>query len=408
MGNLQSDSGLDQSNWNTDRNFTHFRLGTFDDPLFFEEKYLELFNDEPRPEPVPRIHKPEHLFQLVLGYYDHIDNVSQVLDEIIRLEGRDYALFDTLDISFRWHLRTAAQRPVILTAIRSANAFIPQPMAFVNPTPGQPPAFADVLGALQLAFQLVRGGQWRGPDQQSHFHAICRFFDTSPTPPAMVLPLPQFAPDPSSVVTFTTSSVHPHGVTSNGRFLFVLGGEQQLFLFPVINSGALFAPLVRLVAIANVTSVVADLENVHLFTASQRHVLSIQSLLANKQSTPATFPLKQPLDSVCSDGRTFIALSDCRWIAAIDERGREEGSRALIRATAPSSELPTVTDGVVLAAVSPAGPSTHDVVYRLFSVRTGALVGEVHVPFREPIAGVCFDSAFATTSHQSRIGSRTR
>jgi hypothetical protein len=36
MGNLQSRLRIDQSNWNKDQTFPHFRLGIFDDP-FFEE-----------------------------------------------------------------------------------------------------------------------------------------------------------------------------------------------------------------------------------------------------------------------------------------------------------------------------------------------------------------------------------
>jgi hypothetical protein len=76
----------------------------------------------------------------MIPFLKNIENTSQVLDENVHFKGSDSVLFETLDLSFRWHLRTAVQ---------VANALIPRPAGS---------AFADAIGALQLVLHLVRGG----------------------------------------------------------------------------------------------------------------------------------------------------------------------------------------------------------------------------------------------------------
>lgn len=423
MGNSSSTLQKDNSKdfiWDPIRERNCISYNEYNNPKFYTEELLSFFtivNQEESffPFSKPKNHKTEDLAQLILGYYEELNNIPQILETIIEgdIEQED-DIIKYLCYCFYSCIQTAENS----CALHSFNFefsrkfFSPFFLSSFSPIQGfDQPSFSILLTSLSTSFSLLEDPKF--PSQS--ILPFLDFMNNSITTVTVTPPSPEFLPEgsnPLKDLTFTAGYVNPHGICTNGKFLFILCSNNALQIIPLLN-GSSMSSLITVylnnvpVQIPQEANINADEKKVQItFTENNVHNLltfDIQSLIQNNlppQNRPTPTNLFRG-ECSCSDGIIQVLIQNDHTFAVFNSSDKRQIliSRFDESKSKLPSDLSTVvveTNGNFISFIiqdqnDRNNNSNNFAFYKTYSIH-GYFLREEKFPMNEQIIASCIDS----------------
>ncbi|OHS97350.1 hypothetical protein TRFO_36445 [Tritrichomonas foetus] len=409
MGNSSStlpEEAKTDFTWNPTKERTGISIGSFNNPFLLSEKNISYFHD-PNLLTFTRNnkHKAGDLAQLVLGCYEQLENIDEILETIIEADTEPESdVIKYLSHCFSNYSKSANDRlKLFLFNSQFCKKFYsPFEMLSMSPMDGiKQPSFSLLMTALSTSLSLLNDPKF--PFQS--LYSFVDFFNGSYTSTSLPPPTPEFLPS-SQIIheeMFTTSYVNPHGTSSNGQFLFVLCADNILQIFPLLNGGTI-SSLITVdlsflkIEIPQNASLRASEQHIQIYFTINRTNASIEldiySLIQNTQTMPVISSTPYNYQCSCSDGIVHVVIYPDHTFKAFDIRKKTVISHCELskRANLPLDLSTQIieTNGVFLGILQPL--ENHEASYKVFSIKTGNFLNEERFPFPDQIVSSTIDS----------------
>lgn len=267
-------------------------------------------------QPVKSPISPADLSYLLLGCYEQLSNIPQLLETIIKeqdnLSSKVTENQDTPDflLTLRSNYSYYNKIEDVSTAIIGASSFYTgkmfSPWSFTPPRHGNKlvqPSFMQILDAIQIAIDSLTIKKV----DIAAVESVATFFKLVSPPSAFPPPSKEFFPkNPiGHFITMPTKFVATHGMATNGRFLFILVSDGILQIFPLFNHAAISSPIFRQLNIkfGNDASLITRGDLLQIYYSKQVFTYTIDAILAtDAEPRPKVDPLEKNYFAVLSDG----------------------------------------------------------------------------------------------------------
>jgi hypothetical protein len=368
-----------------------------------------------------RLHSPEELSSLLLGCYEQLGNIPEILDALIQAsQGEDHPLVAALSQEFSDYATFASRR---LGSISHERTF--QHIIFSHGIERSkqkhfcPVTVAEIIGLFQCGLS-PKSAEMQRPTIIATKKKIKGMVPSSAfTPPSPFFRVNQ----PGQVEPIIGRYVVTHGLASNGTQLFVLCANGHLLMYSLMNAGTLFpAKTLTLTALSTSrASLIATRTTLTIVSHSSQYQFQISDFMKNTINARKT-QVGTPAIFHCADGITQVTV-DAEQVASVSIG--EQLIRKVKLQASPCTQLhprwpvlfpafdydlvPVETNGAYLAIVLRLDEAT--VVFRVFSLFTGRHIVDEVIPCRDVIFGVTFDAVnrchwVATWLEDNRLGIR--
>ncbi|OHT14900.1 hypothetical protein TRFO_14695 [Tritrichomonas foetus] len=229
-----------------------------------------------------RIHTPSLLASLLLGCYEQLDNISDILETLIKISQEpDNMLVCELDYQFHVYTRLAEARHSMLKSLIRFSPFTSSPF---SETPSKKHKAHLSLSKLTTVFDKLYDIQFKKLSKCPEIKDILKHYKISTPASAFTPPTHDYLSSGlGQTEPFSVRKVIVHGICSNGHFLFVLCRE-TLEIFPLFNLGSLMPPIKRQfdTPFDLHTSVVADSTHLYIYTENTCREYSILDIFQKK------------------------------------------------------------------------------------------------------------------------------
>lgn len=224
-------------------------------------------------------HTPQLLASLVLGCYEQLDNIQEILETLISIsQDENNPLVTELNHQFDLYTILANARFSIINSVTNFELKSFCPFSEASSREELPPLdFMTLEFVLKTCLKEKFKIKNPSNDTIRVFKHFSHFTPASSFPPPSAEYLPQGV---GNVEPFSARKVMVHGVCSNGQFLFVLCRD-TLQIFPILNMGSLMHPFTREMNIRPDPhrSIVADSTHLRIYLNEQCYEYSIFDLL---------------------------------------------------------------------------------------------------------------------------------
>ena len=325
------------------------------------------------------MHQPSNLASLLLGCYEQLNNISDIVEAIIKLSiEKESKLVCELNSSFGLCLTLANARNVMLLTLQQFSPLLFTPFnEHPIKTGSSLPKFDDIIDAFKLniesGFKNIKN---------SKFDKIMNHYKTATPATALPPPTPEFIPkEVGSTEAFSARAIMTHGISSNGDFLFVLCSD-MIQIFPLFNMGSLIPPITRQMEFQydKYASITADKSRIYIYCGEIVHEYQIIDLLQKKKSVVSK-PIQPNYICYLSDGIITLRIEN-DFFVTVYENNRVIRKIKLTNGNSPlNSQLlqlfpradyayvPIETNGTFLSFMFRINQTT--VIYRVFSLITG-------------------------------------
>lgn len=421
MGNSPSNiqqGGIDDFQWNPTKERSCVACNQFSNPELFTERVLSFFytiNEESTLESSSEKieHKAEDLAQLLLGFYEEIDNIPQILETIIETDMESEGpVFKYLSKCFSNYLQTAENRTMLYNynSYFSNKFFLSNEIQSAAPIPEiDVPSFSLLLTSLSISLSLLSDPNF--PIQQ--LLPFSRFLINSNTSSGITPPSLDFLPSNQSHyrdLFFSAGFVNPHGVCTNGNFLFVLCSDNIVQIFPLLNSGTIGSMITADIGvgrfrISQKSSINASRNKLFIFNYEiveyKYTSFDIDSIIQGQTIQPSYHNSNEAACEVsCSDGIVQVFIYSDHSFTVVDLLhnkiiGKSKFDESERQLPADLSTVIIETNGNFIGFILPHpndNPSQpNELTYLVYSI-TGQFVKEELFYLNEQIIASCIDS----------------
>lgn len=371
-----------------------FRNEYFLSPFAINSNWVEFNTD------LVRVHRPDDLVNLLAGCYEQLNSIPEILETLIQLNfSHDHVLIAALDDSFRGYTKMALFRASVLNFVKKMERRKSADLRELRGKSGQ--KGNRMITAAEI-LDVIKDGL-AGEDKNTRFESIASSYGDITPAFCMPPPVPMFwGNDIGHADIISGRAVVPHGICSNGKFLFVLCVGGFLKISPLMNSGSLMKMLSHNLK-TNFDyrcSLIATEETVEIFSGSNRHVFKIVDLLGGVVS-PETRGDVGEFGCCMSDGVVAVRLNlDLSVVVMrngkVVKRVKLQPGNAELHPGVPVllpqtnyDYIPIFTNGSFLTFVFRDGNSS---VLRVFSLLTGKHVGDQVIQSPEFLYAVTYDT----------------
>jgi hypothetical protein len=397
-------------------------FGQYEGPHFRQEHILATYfhgSQSTSQDSVARVHSPSELAALLLGCYEQLDNIPQILETLIQgNQGDDNPLISALNHDVMNYVTFAnVRRIMISTAVRFSREFVTLPHE-------KPTKKADVSITIK---DVIEGFEYGFPDVRSStrkttvLRRLAEYFENA-TPACCFAPASPiyFTAEPGHFEVLNARFVYAHCIASNGQFLFVLCNDSWLQILPVMNMGGLLPAISRQLPATfdDRSSLIATKTHITIYTPFASHEYLISDVLANK-FVPVVRPISSGFFCYCTDG-ILVARLDVDFTVSLSRDGKiirkvrlQPGSAELHKAIPslfPNTDymlIPVEMNGSSIGFIFRMNPST--ILFRVFSLITGKHISDIVFQCESQCYGAMVDSLnlchwIVTVLENNRLG----
>lgn len=330
-------------------------------------------------------HQPSQLTSLLLGCYEQLDNIPDIIQTIIKLcQEKENDNVIQLSHSFNLYDSLATARSVMIFTIQQFSPLLFTPFTEYPAKEGVPvPDFTQIMET----FRICNEAQFKSFSKYPEFDQVAAHYHTCSPATAFPPPTPEFIPKlVGHTELFSAKYVFAHGTATSGQFLFVLCTD-ILQIFPLFNMGSLITPISRRldINVDSTISLTADKTSIYIYKGENVYEYKIFDVFKKKDKLAKTIS-KIPPDYICyvSDGVVKVRL-DIDNFATVYENNKVVRKVKLVKGNEPLnpqipmlfprvdySKIPIETNGTFLSFMFRINPTT--VIYRVFSLITGKFV----------------------------------
>lgn len=220
--------------------------------FYYEKNNIYFIDTRHEPDFFPfskkKKHKSKYLVKLLLGFYEELENIPSILETIIESDiNPENNVIKYLNNHFFCHTQNMKNRTLVYKRISefSMNFFSPFGMVSIEPIKNsEDPTFSIFLSSISTSFLILEDHKF---PFQSYIPFI-NFINNSITTASITPPSPEFLPEEKDSnindQSFTADYVNPHGICSNGNFLFILCSNNNIQIFPLFNGGSISSAIV--------------------------------------------------------------------------------------------------------------------------------------------------------------------
>lgn len=358
-------------------------LGAFSYSFFRQEHVISTFYHPTvsiKKEEFQSHHKPSQLASLILGCYEQLDNIPEIIETIIQLcQEPENELVIQLSHSFDLYALLANSRSIM---ILNTQQFSPLLFTPFLEKPAKATKYVPTIANILRAFSFFNETQFKNFSKHADVESVANHYRTADPATAFPPPTPEFLPSQvGHTELFTARSIFSHATASSGQYLFVLCSD-GLQIFPLFNMGSLISPITRKLELNfdDSVSLTADKTNIYIYKNDVMYELKIFDIF-NKRNNHSTKQIQPGYICYVSDGIVTVRL-DNDFSATVMQNGKVirkiklvEGNEALnpsIPTLFPHINyklVPIETNGAFLSFMFRINPTT--VIYRVFSLITG-------------------------------------
>lgn len=364
----------------------------------------------------------EDLVNILDGFYEQIENKKEVLEEIIRSNFKENKNLQKLDFIFRILSNEITKRCDEYSSLMEMEDKFRLEMIDVGPF--YQFIELDVTCFDQIAELLITiiedlslNNKETTSDNLKNYTKYLEY-----VPPLSTMTPPKTEFKLGNYEKLNTISLNAHTICCNELFIFVLGSNMQLSIFPILNNGILQKPYVVTLNFSgskydnsDVISIYATLDHLHLiFRLTKNHKneikllkLPISSLISNKidLSSIAFQNLEKPKTVLCvltdyvnriiitSDFEVFIYnLNDNKIINKVKLTNGLCPRNKIYEQLFPNVDynfVPIETNGTFISFIFTL--DDNKLLYRVFSLLTGHHVIDEEFSFSSKIIGCTID-----------------
>ncbi|OHT10160.1 hypothetical protein TRFO_20619 [Tritrichomonas foetus] len=326
------------------------------------------------------IHQPSHLTSLLLGCYEQLDHIPEIVETIIRLcNESDSEVVLQLSHSFDLYAELAYARNIMILTLQQFNPLLFTPFLETSQKgQGHTPSFDSILKTFKVSIDV----QFKNYSKFPEIEKIANHFKNATPASAFPPPTPEFLPKQiGHTEEFSARAILAHGTSSNGQFLFVLCSD-VLQIFPLFNMGSLIAPITRQLEYQfdiN-ASLTADKSNIYIYNGENMYEYSIFDIIQKKKNL-STKQIQPGYLCYVSDGIVTVRI-ETDFSVTVMENNKVIRKLKLQIGNAPLNpqipnlfpradyaHIPIETNGAYLGFMIRINQQT--VIYRVFSLITG-------------------------------------
>lgn len=257
--------------------------GMSSNPIFREEKSLSFFYQQTNQiasKAPQRNHQSSDLAFLLLGCYEQLNNIPEILETLINTDEKpDDQIITDLNSTFDNNVIFSAIRSFIFkyTSIFSIRYFTP-----FTENPGKQgylPNFLMLYSSLTDSLQFLNNQTI----SKSHLSEIATTLANCTPASAFPPPTPDFVYPQQGRTEFTSRFSICHGICSNGQFLFVLSADSYLQIYPLLNMGAIMPAFTKKLPIPNdrKQSLTANKTHIQIYSSDKLYELQICNVMVD-------------------------------------------------------------------------------------------------------------------------------
>ena len=378
-------------------------LGAGGEAYFRSESALVPFSADSgrrdKDKKVIRIHSATSLVNLLTGCYEQLSDIPEILETLIQVSfNEDNPTILALDSEFNRYIRMAKTRESMIEwHARFDTYYSPRGMEAFKSQPKKIVDAKELLEALKLGVS--------GTEKESDFKRITKYYAES-TPLCCMLPptVSLWADIRGHSERLNARGVVPHGISSNGKFLFILCFGGYLQIAPLMNMGCITQMMMHHLGVnfGPEVSVVAKETTLVIMTPKSKYSYEITDLLVGA-IRPVITPMQAPQRIYVSDGVSIgklesdMTFSIIRNGATVRKVKLQAGYSELCKGAPvllPQAEyqnIPIVMNGAFLAFIFRYSDPQR-AIFRVFSTITGQHVGDETFPCPELIYATTFDT----------------
>lgn len=340
---------------------------------------------------------PADLSYLLLGCCEQLNNIPQVLETIITEQNNYNRTIDeasdkdnflhVLRANYNYYNRVQDTATSILNSLQFYSTKFFTPWSFVPPPANRKivqPTFSQLFDSIQNAIKSIHSKKIK----LDVIEKVVHYYNNSTPPSALPPPSKEFFPKNSSghSINLSTKFASYHGISSNGKFLFLLVAEGQLQVFPLFNHGVVTTPIIRQLdsKFGTDVSLLVRNENLHVFCGRQLYIYSIDSILnGTGELTPKIESLEKNYCAVISNGISHVLMEPNYNLSVYDTKTNKlirtvelhQGNNHLSKElkelfpTTDYKQIPMVMNGSYIGFLFRVQPNLS--MLRVFSLITG-------------------------------------
>ena len=373
-----------------------------DSSSLWREVFLDRGRERSTPTPHARARKlkSETLIQILACMIDegNPDTELFIRAELDKYQQKD--VFEILTNAFADERDIQTLRMISIFTNSSWRRKPPQPC---TSGPGEFP-FGNVLEAIGIGLGLIGSTSYPTPREEMICQSSIQFF-LNASPGLCMGPFhPEFFGEQKGQTgDLRVKALIPHGMSSNGQFLFCLSDQQTLEVFPLMSGGSFIGrrTITLPFSVSENSSLIASQGLVKIISDEKEYRLTIDNLIAPKSKD---IPYEQV--STCSgveiccisDGASIVKVGTGFVVQTMDLSESPEpmvlNEVYLRMETLPGPKvsdwrrIPMVTNGVYLSMLL---WEERTIICRTFSLITGERVGDDRIENATPIYGATLD-----------------
>lgn len=131
---------------------------------------------------------------------------------------------------------------------------------------------------------------------------------------SMTLPLKQYLlTDNSFTGVLPIPTLVPHGMVSNGKFLFLLGSDSSIHIFPIVDTGSILPPITKtLVFQQNIASKLSYNSSGIICHCQKRFFFPFYQILSDEEEKYEAMDMKnepiRDIQCICTDGAVLVTI----------------------------------------------------------------------------------------------------